>query len=83
MTIKSAKRYAWSADPRYMVKDQNPVGLPGDRLLMTDRQASTLTSLFNQAVRDDSKESRDELLAHWKMLCDFLDRVDPEEHHQR
>ena len=49
---------------------------------MTDRQASTLTSLFNQAVRDDSKESRDELLAHWKMLCDFLDRVDPEEHHQ-
>lgn len=26
-----AERYAWSADPRYMVKDLNPVGLPGDR----------------------------------------------------
>ena len=26
-----AERYAWAADPRYMVKDLNPVGLPGDR----------------------------------------------------
>jgi hypothetical protein len=26
-----AERYAWSADPRYMLKDLNPVGLPGDR----------------------------------------------------
>ena len=26
-----AERYAWSADPRYMVKSLNPVGLPGDR----------------------------------------------------
>ena len=26
-----AERYAWSADPRYMVRDLNPVGLPGDR----------------------------------------------------
>ena len=26
-----AARYAWSADPRYMVKDLNPVGLPADR----------------------------------------------------
>jgi hypothetical protein len=26
-----AERYAWSADPRYMIKDLNPVGLPGDR----------------------------------------------------
>ena len=26
-----AERYAWSADPRYMIKDQNPVGLSGDR----------------------------------------------------
>ena len=26
-----AERYAWSADPRYMVKNLNPVGLPGDR----------------------------------------------------
>jgi len=26
-----ADRYAWSADPRYMIKDLNPVGLPGDR----------------------------------------------------
>ena len=26
-----AERYAWSSDPRYMVKDLNPVGLPGDR----------------------------------------------------
>ena len=26
-----AERYAWSADPRYMVTTLNPVGLPGDR----------------------------------------------------
>ena len=26
-----AERYAWSADPRYMLKNLNPVGLPGDR----------------------------------------------------
>lgn len=26
-----AERYAWSADPRYMIKTLNPVGLPGDR----------------------------------------------------
>ena len=26
-----ADRYAWSADPRYMIKSLNPVGLPGDR----------------------------------------------------
>ena len=26
-----AERYAWSADPRYMIKELNPVGLPGDR----------------------------------------------------
>ena len=26
-----AARYAWSADPRYIVKDLNPVGLPADR----------------------------------------------------
>ena len=26
-----AEAYAWSADHRYMVKDLNPVGLPGDR----------------------------------------------------
>ena len=26
-----AERYAWSADPRYMLKHLNPVGLPGDR----------------------------------------------------
>ena len=26
-----AERYAWSADPRYMIRDLNPVGLPGDR----------------------------------------------------
>ena len=26
-----AERYAWSADQRYMVKDLQPVGLPGDR----------------------------------------------------
>ena len=26
-----ADRYAWSADPRYMIKTLNPVGLPGDR----------------------------------------------------
>jgi hypothetical protein len=26
-----AERYAWSADPRYMIKHLNPVGLPGDR----------------------------------------------------
>ena len=26
-----AEAYAWSADPRYMRKDLNPVGLPGDR----------------------------------------------------
>ena len=26
-----AERYAWSADPRYMIKTMNPVGLPGDR----------------------------------------------------
>ena len=26
-----AERYAWSSDPRYLPKDQNPVGLPGDR----------------------------------------------------
>ena len=29
--MECAERYAWSADPRYMVKDLNPVGLPGDR----------------------------------------------------
>ncbi len=50
---------------------------------MTDQQDSTLISLFHRAVRTDTKESRDELLAHWKMLCDFLDHVDPEEYHQR
>ena len=26
-----ASKYAWSADPRYLVKELNPVGLPGDR----------------------------------------------------
>lgn len=26
-----AERYAWSADPRYCLKELNPVGLPGDR----------------------------------------------------
>lgn len=26
-----AERYAWSADPRYMLRNLNPVGLPGDR----------------------------------------------------
>jgi len=26
-----AERYAWSADARYMLKNLNPVGLPGDR----------------------------------------------------
>ena len=29
--MECAERYAWSADPRYMVKSLNPVGLPGDR----------------------------------------------------
>ena len=29
--MECAERYAWSADPRYMIKDLNPVGLPGDR----------------------------------------------------
>lgn len=29
--FECAERYAWSADPRYMLKDLNPVGLPGDR----------------------------------------------------
>ena len=26
-----AERYVWSADPRYLIKELNPVGLPGDR----------------------------------------------------
>ena len=26
-----AERYAWSADPRYLLRNLNPVGLPGDR----------------------------------------------------
>jgi hypothetical protein len=26
-----AERYAWSSDPRYAIKDLQPVGLPGDR----------------------------------------------------
>jgi len=26
-----AERYTWSADPRYLIKELNPVGLPGDR----------------------------------------------------
>ena len=26
-----AERYAWSSDPRYLIKELNPVGLPGDR----------------------------------------------------
>ena len=26
-----ADRYAWSSDPRYLLKELNPVGLPGDR----------------------------------------------------
>jgi hypothetical protein len=26
-----AERYSWSADPRYVIKDLQPVGLPGDR----------------------------------------------------
>ena len=29
--MECAERYAWSADPRYMIKTMNPVGLPGDR----------------------------------------------------
>ena len=29
--FECAERYAWSADPRYMIKSLNPVGLPGDR----------------------------------------------------
>ena len=29
--MECAERYAWSADSRYMIKDLNPVGLPGDR----------------------------------------------------
>ena len=28
---EAAERYAWSSDPRYMIKELNPVGLPGDR----------------------------------------------------
>ena len=26
-----AERYSWSADPRYLIQELNPVGLPGDR----------------------------------------------------
>ncbi len=26
-----AERYAWSADPRYVINELNPIGLPGDR----------------------------------------------------
>jgi hypothetical protein len=29
--MECAERYAWSSDPRYMIKNLNPVGLPGDR----------------------------------------------------
>ena len=29
--MECAERYAWSADQRYMLKNLNPVGLPGDR----------------------------------------------------
>ena len=29
--MECAERYAWSADHRYLVKDLQPVGLPGDR----------------------------------------------------
>ena len=29
--MECAERYAWSSDPRYMLKNLNPVGLPGDR----------------------------------------------------
>ena len=28
---EAAERYAWSSDARYMLKELNPVGLPGDR----------------------------------------------------
>ena len=40
---------------------------------MTKDLDSTLISLFNQAVREDTQKSKQELLAHWKLVCDFLD----------
>ena len=42
----------------------------------SSEQDSNLVSLFNEAVRADTKESRDALIAHWKLLCEALDGVE-------
>ena len=42
---------------------------------MTAHEDSNLISLFNEAVRADNKESRDALIAHWKLLCEALDGI--------
>lgn len=43
---------------------------------MTEQQDSNLISLFNEAVRADTIETRDALIAHWKLLCEALDGVE-------
>jgi hypothetical protein len=43
--------------------------------MTNEQQDSNLVDLYNKAIREDSKESRDELLAHWKVLCELLDGV--------
>ena len=40
-----------------------------------NEQDSTLIALFNQALRDDSEESTEALIAHWKTLCALLDNI--------
>ena len=43
---------------------------------MTAHEDSNLISLFNEAVRADTKESRDALMSHWLMLCEVLDTAE-------
>lgn len=44
--------------------------------MSSEQERDTLQTLFEQAVREDSKESKDALLSHWKTLCELLDSVE-------
>ena len=41
-----------------------------------EERDSTLISLFNQACKTGDHESKEALIAHWKTLCELLDKVE-------
>ena len=53
-----AERYAWSSDIRYLVKELQPVGLPGDRFYspcsLTKESFHTTRRLFRLTRRDEA-----------------------------